>query len=445
MINYRNKAGLKLLEKTIFEYRTKDLELSFSASCDKSCYYCYLKDYGDKLYPPVPTNQILSNLEKLLNWLYENNYSFNSLDIFSGEFFALSYWEDVFRIILNSKFKNFNGIMIPTNFSFVEKGLSDKIFYYKELFEKQGFIFHLSCSIDGIDDYETRPYKGKEKISISNVLDQVERFKAGLHPMVSPTFLKNFKKNADFWISVTKRFDDTPMLLEVRNNFWDNESFKNLITFMLYFFKKLYTDVLDCDLDTFAKSYFCFDKSCRKYNCSLIEFPHILQRMSCSFQSTIFIRVSDLSFIPCHRLGYPQFIYGQLIENNGQLVYQEKNLDFHIAAMTHNPSSFIPKCANCSIKAFCIKGCMGSQFENNEDPFIPLDNICQLEKIKYLTNHYIAKKYNFYELILSDPLLASNVEANIRYVISLLNELENEHPEYMKLIEEGERFVAELK
>ena len=74
MINYRNKAGLKLLEKTIFEYRTKDLELSFSASCDKSCYYCYLKDYGDKLYPPVPTNQILSNLEKLLNWLYENNY-----------------------------------------------------------------------------------------------------------------------------------------------------------------------------------------------------------------------------------------------------------------------------------------------------------------------------------------------------------------------------------
>ena len=95
----------------------------------------------------------------------------------------------------------------------------------------------------------------------------------------------------------------------------------------------------------------------------------------------------------------------------------------------------------------CIRdrGCMGSQFENNEDPFIPLDNICQLEKIKYLTNHYIAKKYNFYELILSDPLLASNVEANIRYVISLLNELENEHPEYMKLIEEGERFVAELK
>lgn len=438
MVDYRDKAGLRFLEKSIFEYRTKDLELSFSADCDKSCYYCYLKDYGDKLYPKASSVDILDNLKMLLDWLYENNYSFNSLDIFSGEFFALPYWKDVFDILLNSKFKNYNGIMIPTNFSFVERGLSDEIYNYKKQFESKGFIFHLSCSIDSFDDYKTRPCKNHEQVNVQQVLDQVERFKAGLHPMVSPAFLKNYKENADFWIQTTKRFDDTPMLLEVRNNFWDDDSLVNLSKFMFYFTDKLLNNVLNNDIDIFAKSFFFYDKEYKRYNCSLIEFPHILQRMSCSFQSTIFIRVSDLTFIPCHRLSYPQFNYGFLQKTKNGLKYRENNLDFHITAMTYNPISFLPKCSNCTIKSFCIKGCMGSQFENNRDPFIPIDSVCKLEKVKYLVNHKIAKKYNLYDVMLNDPLLSEVEEANIRYVISLLNQLEAESSEYLEIINEGD-------
>lgn len=438
MDDYRSKAGLKILEKEIFEFRKKDLELSFSSVCDKSCYYCYLKDYGEKLYPNVSKEQILKNLELLLDWLYLNDYSFNSLDIFSGEFFALSYWKDVFDILLNSKFKNYNGIMIPTNFSFVDKNLSDDIYDYKKKFEQQGLIFHLSCSIDGEDDYETRPCNNEKKVNVSKILEQVERFHAGLHPMVSPKFLKNYKKNADFWINTTLRFDDAPMLLEVRNNFWDKESLQNLVKFMYYFSDQLYKKVLGSNSLIFAKSFFLIDNEYKKYNCSLIEFPHILKRISCSFQSTVFVRVSDLTFIPCHRLGYPQFNYGHLSKTPDGLKYEEDNLDFHITATTYNPSSFLPKCSNCLIKSFCIKGCMGSQYENNKDPFIPIDCVCELEKIKYLTLHQIAKKYNLYEIILNDPLLSTYWEAQIRYVISILNELEQNNPEYLTLVKEGD-------
>ena len=132
LIEYRNKAGRKFLDKTIFTDGKKDLELSFSAACDKSCYYCYLKDFGDKLYPCAPTEQILNNLRDLLDYLTQKRYCFNQLDIFTGEFFALPYWRDVLDIILESKFRRYYGIVIPTNFSFVEKGLADEIYEYKK-------------------------------------------------------------------------------------------------------------------------------------------------------------------------------------------------------------------------------------------------------------------------------------------------------------------------
>lgn len=427
MIEYRNKAGRKFLDKTIFTDGKKDLELSFSAACDKSCYYCYLKDFGDKLYPCAPTEQILNNLRDLLDYLTQKRYCFNQLDIFTGEFFALPYWRDVLDIILESKFRRYYGIVIPTNFSFVEKGLADEIYEYKKKFEEEGIKFHLSCSIDGENDYETRPSKGGKIANISKVLDEVERFGAGLHPMVSPKFLNEYKKNADFWINTTLRFDDTPMFLEVRNNFWDKTSIDNFCKFMMYFADQLYEKVFKGDVGAFSKSFFDFDSEYRRYNCYLLTFPHILQRIACSFHSTIFIRVSDLKLIPCHRMSYPQFIYGHFSKDeNGDLEFYSDNLDFHITASTFNPSSFLPKCADCEIRSFCIKGCLGSQFETNNDPFIPINSVCQLEKAKYVMLHKIAKKYGFYDICLSDPLLSSANEASVRYIATILDKLENE-------------------
>lgn len=431
MIDFRNKAGLQFLNSSIFiqqENTLKNLELSFSSECDKACYYCYIKKYGDILYPSTPTDQILNNLKIFLNHCYEANYTFGKIDIFSGEFFALPYWEDVLQIILNSKFNNYNSVMIPTNFSFVDKGLTDKINSYIKAFGTKGKCLNLSCSIDSFEDSHTRPNVNGTKTNINNILEAIKTLNAGMHPMVSPKFLENYKENTDFWINAAIKLNRMPMFLEVRNDFWDNSSIELMQKFMEYLASEMIDKLFKDDMDLFAKTFFNHGYDYYRYDCFLLTFPRQTARMSCSFQQTIFVRMSDLALIPCHRMGYPQFVYGKFLKDKtGKLTYEATNLDFHILATKFNPTSSMPKCTECSIKSFCIKGCMGSQFEVNGDPFIPINSVCSLEKAKYATLHKIAKKYNLYEVYLSDPCIIPEEEAWIRYVVSTLNELEKEY------------------
>ena len=426
MTEFRNVAGEHFLNREIFSNRGKNLELSFSADCDKACYYCYLKQFGEKLYPREKQETILHNLELFLHHCCVNNYRFNQVDIFSGEFFNLPYWKEVLDIILSSNFKNYNSIMIPSNFSFVDKGFLDQVCAYKNKFDDRGKRFKLSCSIDGAEDGNTRPYKNKSITNIDNILNAVGILNAGMHPMISPEFLKNYKKNVDFWIDVAIRFNDMPMLLEVRNNFWDEKDIGRFVKFLEYLTEQMYNRLLNKDTEKLSKIFFGKDEEYKKYDCFLLSFPRQEARMSCSFHHTLFLRVSDLSLIPCHRLSYPQFVYGKFVEKDGKLQYTATNLDFHVLATTFNPNSSMPKCANCNIKSFCIKGCMGSQYETNNDPFIPIDSVCALEKAKYRTLHKIAKEYDLYGIYLSDPNISAYEEAWTRYVITLLDELEME-------------------
>ena len=426
MVDYKNKAAQYLLERTIFDKCNKQLELSFTAHCDKACYYCYLKQFGDQLYPNAKTETILENLKLILDYADKEKYKFSRLNLFTGEFFNLPYWREVFNIILQSDFDGYNEVTIPTNFSFVDKGLVEDVHDYKMKFQQKGKDLLLSCSIDGADDYETRPNKDGSHTNINNVLDAIEYLEAGMHPMISPEFVKNYKKNIDFWIDVACRFNRMPMFLEVRNEFWNYFALENLAQCMWYLAEQMYIKVLHKDNELFTRTMFALDNESRRYNCFLLRFPVQLQRMSCAFQSTVSIRVPDLMLIPCHRLSYEQFNYGQFVKDGDSLKLVSKNLDFHSSTVTFNPSSFLPKCANCDLRMFCIKGCLGAQFETNKDPFMPIDSVCALEKRKYLTIHKIAQKYGLYDIFFSDPTISPELETNVRYVISVLNKLEQE-------------------
>ena len=423
MIDYRNKAAEYLLDMLIFEKQGKDLELSFTAECDKACYYCYLKQFGDKLYPRVNDDIIVENLQLFLKHASYKNYIFNRIDLFTGEFFNLPYWRTVLDILLESDFKNYTSITIPTNFSFVDKGLTDEVCLYKKKFKDIGKSLLLSCSIDGTDDFETRPNKDKTHSNIPKIVEAIDMLQAGMHPMISPIFCKNYKKNIDFWIEVAKRFDRMPMFLEVRNDFWDSVALDNLEQSMLYLADKMFNEVLNKDINLFTKSFFSLDNYTRKYNCFLLRFPTQLQRISCAFQSTISVRVPDLMLIPCHRLGYPELNYAQFIKEDDHLKLESKNLDFQISATTMNPSSFLPRCANCDIRMFCIKGCLGAQYEVTKDPFMPIDSVCNFEKRKYSVLHKIANMYGLYDCLFNDPTISPEQEANVRYVITILNKL----------------------
>ncbi|GAI89817.1 unnamed protein product, partial [marine sediment metagenome] len=106
--------------------------------------------------------------------------------------------------------------------------------------------------------------------------------------------------------------------------------------------------------------------------------------LGCSVQSTLFIRLGDLSLMPCHRTSYPQFIYGNL-ETDGEKVtglnIRNPELMMGIYSLVGDN---LPFCENCLIKPLCQKGCLGAQYETTGDLFTPIPTVCMLEHGKII-------------------------------------------------------------
>ena len=73
--------------------KDESVEFIFSSLCNQACEYCYLYRHGKEMYPPEANDKdnILHNLPILLKWLEDEGYVYETYDIFSGEFFNLSY------------------------------------------------------------------------------------------------------------------------------------------------------------------------------------------------------------------------------------------------------------------------------------------------------------------------------------------------------------------
>lgn len=449
----------KLLKHHLFskERDSKSIEFIITSACNQSCEYCYLFKHGREMYPPEsnkPEN-ILTNFPILLDWLEENEFKFDTYDIFSGEFFAFPYWEDIFQIIIDHEQKmlakdpdrKLHFIDIPTNGSFLltEESTQNVINWYNKLMENN-LDLHLSISVDGPQEIEAleRPLNNHNIKTGNNFYERMWKFKKKYqlsgHPMVTKNFLKNYKINYDWWIDNTIkhdiRFDNDvyaiPMLLEVRDpDQWDEESLANYEKFLNYVVDKDFSTIHENDLDDFAWHFiddFSDNIATKGRYCHvqpyIAGYPYLVNKMPCSIQSGPVFRVGDLAWVPCHRTCYPQNVYGKFEVQNGKIIgLKAQNPILAIKIKSLNPNISILKCSSCSMNSLCLKGCLGSQLEHTKELFCAQDEICEMYRVKYKTIHEIAKRYDIYSWVNASLEVPKSRKEFMRYARSVIETL----------------------
>lgn len=358
------------------ENSNKVLELIIFPYCDLSCKYCYVDKYYNQIYTNFEINKVKENLKKILEWYVNNNFKC-SLDIFSGEIFASNFGIEILEYIIDffkDKKNKPKSIVIPTNYSFILN--DDKIARIEKILDKAnsiGIKIYLSASVDGKYMDENRPFKNGYQRT-DEYYDKIFKFnnkhKFMFHPMIYSDGIENWKKNFEWFqskfIEFGNRWNDI-YLLQVRNNNWTEKSNKELYNFISFLFDFCF-EKFECDSNKFYD--FIVKDGLNILNEGIFENSN---GVPCSIQSSLPIRISDLKMFPCHRMIYPELEIGGF---NQQMEFSTKNAELGTVIYSQNNKAW-PICSRCPIKEICIKGCLGMQYEEYHDMFIPCKSVCQ--------------------------------------------------------------------
>lgn len=417
------------------------IELYVTSECNQKCEYCYLIKHGDKLYPKEirKENIILKNLEMLLDYFSRNKFYLDEIDIFSGEILGTKLGYDILDVIykyISEQKIEINHIMIPTNCSFIlNKDEINKVQTYIDKYRNSGCKLLLSCSVDGlILEQDTREFKDSSKNNLrtldfyNNLFDFALKNNFGFHPMVSAYGIEKWIDNLNWWIEISKNHNKTwhsnIMFLEVRNNEWTKEKIISYLKFLNYFTDKVIEDV---GIDNFITEIL--------FNSSKIYNGYRIERMSindcnvpsCSIPRFLCVRLGDLKICPCHRLSYDHLNYGEFEVNNDQITgISANNIQFANKVLFGSTRNSL-KCDVCVFNKACIRGCLGCQFENNQDPLLPCDTVCDLLKAKYCF-----QVYKYYNLKIEDKIQGFNGRKKVGEDLIKSMKIIKETKEYME-------------
>ena len=391
---WKNSEGNKLWELS-------NLELYITSECNLKCEYCYLNTRGDQLYPKEFRKEelIYENLLKIFDWWLENDFYVNELSLFSGEIWHLPYGIKILETILSYTRKGLRlrAISLPTNSTFIlEDATLNQMQYFVDSFKECGTSLIISHSVDGIflEDI-SRPMKSTTTIRDQSFYDRLFIFAKKnnffFHPMVSAVAIEKWNDNYDWFkemcVKYDMKFPDAIMMLEVRNPDWTDEK--------LEYLKKYYTHQIvgfweeaKHNFDNFLAKVFCIGGDEPSNGYINIAMPMAKTQAGCTIPSCLFVRVGDLSLVPCHRTAYPQYIYGKFELENGKIIgVNANNTAFASKIYFSNNLTSHHGCDVCQYNGFCLRGCFGEQYENTEDAFMPDPIVCNMFKTKY--NHLI--------------------------------------------------------
>lgn len=378
------------------------LEIFITSTCNQSCEYCYLYN-NPGIYPPEYNNKtlILNNLKILYNWIEGKNFFIPKIEFYSGEIWHSDYGLEVLEITYQSlkdkKWTEF--ITIPSNCSFVRnESQLNKIQRYINKFARIGVRIAFSISVDGaIIENEMRPLNNTE-IKNDNFYDRLMLFAAHnnycFHPMVAAKSAHKWIENHKWWEAQCEKYDldvEKIMMLEVRNNDWDEESIKYYLEFLDYLidrYKHVYCN--DNNVE-FFKHYFNFNENSKLDG----YIPYALSEADtfagCTVSNHMTVRLGDMAICPCHRTAYNKYLYGWFeIKDNQIIDIIGHNPQMASRILMANNNIATLECDICPINERCLKGCYGSQLEIEGDPFIPIQSVCNFFKAKYV---FLVKKY----------------------------------------------------
>lgn len=188
------------------------------------------------------------------------------------------------------------------------------------------------------------------------------------------------------------------MFLEVRNDSWTEDKLKSYMKWLNYILDYDYNKYWIGHEQEFYMTMLCSerDKCQIDYNDSILpkDFvfgympttisPATSKSFGCSIGNLLSIRLGDLSIVPCHRTSYPKFIYGKFDVDDDKITGVTASNPFLMFNIIGQGTVTQFKCDTCPINSCCMHGCLGSQWENTQDLFYPVESVCNLNKVKII-------------------------------------------------------------
>lgn len=439
-LDQNNQVANMMLERIYykpFREGKKDLEIFLLGHCSAQCKYCYLHKYDKLLYPQEYSSPdlILHNYELILKWYIRNHFT-NGISLFSAEWldkknFCNSIFEITYKIFKASDYRP-KEIIIPSNLQFLknEEITSTIQTWINKIKNDLNIPIFISGSIDG-------KYCDNDRTSCDDnfYLTCKEFFKINdyrFHPMVSSLNIDKWIDNYTWWrTEMLKGLPETLMMLEVRDETWDDKSIINLLKFLNYQIDYQFKNDFHEDKKEFLKY---LVKLPNKYNNLYPNYHNIGLNLTNSYNNQdsincsvnhncLTIRAGDLAVIACHRQGYEELVLGKYnIENDEISSFDIKRLELFIA-YTHLKKSNLPHCENCEYLMLCPGFCLGNSYENYKNPFIPTKEVCEMYKSKF--NFLIQKYYNMGLFEYLDDIKNDLPLAGYNYLINLINSIDN--------------------
>lgn len=463
--NYNKNSNIKNIT-----FSPLSFELIIRPECNQKCDYCYITQYGDKLYPVnerINNEQILINLQKIFNFVKNKQSFIKKWEIFAGDLFYDDLWFDVMDIFYDyyvNLFKEYpvlleylqtNNTVIkianPNNCSFCHnKEQINKVQEYIDKFAKINIRIYFSYSHDGPYSMDLREKQELSEEYYDEVFNFLNNNNFGSHPMISAEGIDNAIQNYEWWKNQQKKYyihnknyynGYLPMFLEVRNDGWTEEKIQKYLKLLDYMLedrlKMCNNDILNLTYNLFNKSsshHYKIKDFLPPLHCNdLIRLRTINKqnaRHECVLGHAICIKLNNLTIVPCHRMAYPQFEAGVLTDNSRFKI--KNNIHAYFNMKEISPLN-LPGCSVCEYRFFCMKGCIGSQYESNGDYLIPVRSVCKLLKAKI---DFLFKKYHelglFHCYFQNEQLFNSKKSiSSTRYLEFLLMKGYKEYEQYL--------------
>lgn len=399
VLNYRffapwnNQSNLRC--EGVSMQADSNLELFITNACNQNCEYCYLTKFPD-LYPShISNDTILNNLRILYDYILEQKFYIPEISMFSGEIWHTQLGLDVLDITYQyaEKGMGFGQIVIPSNCSFVANTVTlHKIQHYINKFNAINRPLKFSISIDGkYIDEQYRPRNNQQQYDdefYNDVFAFAKHNSFCFHPMISSKNIQYWSENYKWWKKMNEYYQldlYKMLMLEVRNNDWTQESIKQYCDFIVELADDFLANVCNNNIQLFANIMLMIrdapivvDGYAPWFLNPTDTFP------SCTIATHLSVRLGDLAICPCHRTAYNKYLYGYFIVDNNKIIdIKAQNPQMAIKVYMSNIQATDPKCDTCLWNKYCMHGCLGSQLESMQDPFFPIECVCNFFHAKY--------------------------------------------------------------
>lgn len=418
------------------------LELIIRPECNLHCEYCYIAQHGKELYPTrIDKEKTLKNLDLFLDYIYNirKNY-FYVIELFAGDLFYDEIFFDIMDLFKKyltpikerfpEIFNQLTVICIPSNLTFVieKPHLKEKIYQLlNEFRENFNIKISFSWSTDGMYATDIRERKKLDERYFDTIFEFCIKTNSGYHPMLSAQSMNTAIQNYDWWMEKMRTIDPTqdfqPMLLEVRNDDWTDESIEQYMKLLDHMMETRFK-MCDSDYDKLAYHFWIGDgqngtlKTLGNYDPLMLTFNSQIpqeEKISCTVQSDIMLNCTNLSLVLCHRTTYPHLTPAYFItdENNEHIIdYKVNNVATYLSCRTVK-NSMLPICIDCEWNDICLHGCFGAQYEAHGEILAPIPSVCKMFKQKFSHLLKLYYKYNIIQLGLDKKYIDENLQDKI--------------------------------